>query len=162
MPYRWFCLVAWLFGCLILLPLLCPPPPNKKKVGPIVLDSAVGAEVDKLVASSSEEEVPAVFTGLVRRDIPGKPVRVRVEIGAEKVWQRMVSHHRVLGREEKQGVRGGVLYCIVLCCLFLFPFGFRWRCCRSCFVADKNGDDGGRCVAELSAKVGIELNICER
>lgn len=47
-----------------------------------MLDSAVGAEVDKLLASS---EGPAVFEGLVRRDIPGEPVRVRVEIGAEKV-----------------------------------------------------------------------------
>ncbi|CAM9470559.1 unnamed protein product [Pylaiella littoralis] len=52
------------------------------EVGPIVLDPAVGTEVDKLLAAA---EGPAVFEGLVRRDIPGEPVRVRVEIGAEKV-----------------------------------------------------------------------------
>lgn len=49
-------------------------------MGPIILDAEVGAQVDALVAQSV-----AVFEGLVRRDIPGDPVRVRVEIGQEQV-----------------------------------------------------------------------------
>ncbi|CAN0328770.1 unnamed protein product, partial [Ectocarpus sp. 8 AP-2014] len=50
-------------------------------VGPIVLDSAVGAEVDKLLSADG----PAVFRGLVRRDTPGETVRVRVEVGREQI-----------------------------------------------------------------------------
>lgn len=50
-------------------------------MGPIILDPAVGGEVDKLVAA---EDV-AVFEGLVRRDVPGEAVRVRVEVGPERV-----------------------------------------------------------------------------
>lgn len=46
-----------------------------------MLDAAVGAEVDKLVAA----EGVAVFQGLVRRDVPGEAVRVRVEVGPEQV-----------------------------------------------------------------------------
>eukprot|EP00752_Nemacystus_decipiens_P006496 g5849.t1 len=51
------------------------------EVGPIVLDPTVGAEVDQLVAA----EGAALFEGLVRRDIPGEAVRVRVEVGAKQV-----------------------------------------------------------------------------
>lgn len=40
----------------------------------------MGKEVD---ASLAEE--PAVFEGLVRRDVPGEKIRVRVEVGSEKV-----------------------------------------------------------------------------
>lgn len=50
-------------------------------MGPIVLDPAVGAEVDKLLSTDG----PAVFKGLVRRDTPGETVRVRVEVGREQV-----------------------------------------------------------------------------
>ncbi|CBJ31800.1 hypothetical protein Esi_0282_0032 [Ectocarpus siliculosus] len=49
--------------------------------GPIVLDSPVGAEVDKLLSADG----PAVFRGLVRRDTPGETVRVRVEVGREQI-----------------------------------------------------------------------------
>ncbi|CAN0091031.1 unnamed protein product, partial [Ectocarpus sp. 12 AP-2014] len=51
------------------------------EVGPIVLDSKVGAEVDKLLSADG----PAVFRGLVRRDTPGETVRVRVEVGREQI-----------------------------------------------------------------------------
>lgn len=54
---------------------------RRPKVGPIVLDSAVGAEVDRLLAT----EDAAVFKGLIRRDTPGETARVRVEVGKEQV-----------------------------------------------------------------------------
>lgn len=51
------------------------------QVGPIVLDCAVGAEVDRLLAA----EETAVFKGIVRRDTPGETAYVRVEVGKEQV-----------------------------------------------------------------------------
>lgn len=79
-PSSW-CVACWAPVSFIVAPCCSAVP---KKVGPIVLDPAVGAEVDKLVAAKDV----AVFEGLVRRDIPGEAVRVRVEVGPEKVRQR--------------------------------------------------------------------------
>lgn len=45
------------------------------------MDPAVGAQVVKLVAA----EGVVVFEGLVRRDVPGEAVHIRVEVGQEKV-----------------------------------------------------------------------------
>ena len=50
------------------------------KVGPVVLDPEVAAEVGELMG----EDV-AVFGGLVRRDTPGETARVRIEVGREQV-----------------------------------------------------------------------------
>ena len=54
--------------------------PCHTKVGPVVLDPEVAAEVGDLMGDDI-----AVFKGLVRRDTPGETLRVRVEVGREQV-----------------------------------------------------------------------------
>lgn len=122
-PSSW-CVAWWLQFHLLLLRvvLLC------RKVGPIVLDPAVGAEVDKLVAAKDV----AVFEGLVRRDIPGEAVRVRVEVGPEKVRQRAtrcaVSANMVLPAS-LTAVGREVCVCRCVRC-FAVWCGYRYGCGR--------------------------------
>ena len=72
------------YVCLVLTPsmtcVMVLSAVSPEKVGPIILDPSVGEEVDALVAQE-----PAVFEGLVRRDVPGESHRVRVEVEREKV-----------------------------------------------------------------------------
>lgn len=62
----------------------------------------MGKEVD-----TSVMEEPAVFEGLVRRDVPGEKIRVLVEVGLEKVSRPI--HAAVCGL-----VGNG--YVVLLCC----------------------------------------------
>lgn len=91
-PFLRLCFFCDSYFSLPFTTLLAFPPPSfavvlvprtsaLHKVGPIVLDSAVGAEVDKFLSTDG----PAVFRGLVRRDTPGETMRVRVEVGREQV-----------------------------------------------------------------------------
>lgn len=54
---------------------------NDTKVGPVLLDPEVAAEVGELMGDDI-----AVFGGLVRRDTLGETARVRVEVGREQVF----------------------------------------------------------------------------